>query len=1053
VHLHLPLVSRLLIATATIVGLDIALTLAQDGATGPVLVRFIAMLVALPFVAVAISRIRPIGPTATSTPVSGTDAHAAEADELDGGHATLVIAADGTICRSNLATGATLGYLAADVQGRSIGDLVAPPDAAIILGMLADPESGTRMPLQIRIRHLDGRWLTVEAAVIGGRDAAGGPELTLRMHDVTKWKALEEQLTRQAFHDPLTGLPNRALYVDRLEHALGRRRRHAKGVAVMFLDLDDFKTVNDSLGHSEGDTLIRLAAGRLAETIRPDDTAARLGGDEFALLLEDVDEDQAKAVARRVLEALDRPYQLTDRSLRVGVSVGIALSSAGLVTATDMLRAADIAMYNAKDAGKGQFRVFRDSMQQETTDRLRLGVDLRAAIERGEFVIHYQPIVDLPSGEVTGMEALVRWAHPDRGLIPPAEFIPLAESTGLIIPLGEWVLREACVQGRAWQLARPDRPLTINVNLSGVQLGRPGLVAAVSLALEDSEFPPELLTLEITETVMADETEQMIRRMRQLKGIGVGLAIDDFGKGYSSLSYLRRFPVDIVKIDKSFVDGIATGSDELALARAIVRLAHSLKMKTAAEGVELAGQVKRLNSMGCDQAQGYYFAKPMDVRHATAYLLGHTTLSMWVGHQGHELEVIKSVVADFEQLNPELKVDVTGGVFDDRIIAALRSGHVPNVVSSFKHDNFGTYSSGNGLVDLTPYLKRDKIDEGLLTDATQSYTRFNGRQWALPMLADVYGIYFNRQMLADAGLSGPPRTTSELTDYAKKLTKRNPDGSLAVVGFDPTFDFYENAIACFAHAFGARWVDGMGRAAFSSDPAWLRLLAWQEELIDWYGKDDLAAFEKTAGDEFSAANAFECGKLAICLDGDWRVAFIAANVPDLEYGTAPMPVDDARPELYGSGYVNGTILGIPANALQKQESWRLVKYLATDDSALAKLSNGLRNVPSTKRALRSPDLIADEHFAVFLDIFEHPRSSTTPIVVVGPVYQRLLEEFVAAWREGLVTDMRSRLFDLDQAFDAALAEDLRAAEHIEHGRRPPATRTRSASGAPVGISA
>jgi diguanylate cyclase (GGDEF)-like protein/PAS domain S-box-containing protein len=1038
----------LALAAAGVLTTDVALTLALDEGVPPMLVRIAVLLAVLPAIAWFVSG--RAARRADAARPGGADAGHVE----DPSDASFVLDASGTIRRMSPAAETTLRYGPQELLGRSIEDVLAPADGVRIMDLLRTDEQGLRTAFECRIKDHDGRWLTVEAIATDHRHdpAVGGMVLT--MHDVSKWKALEEQLTHQAFHDPLTGLPNRALYVDRLEQALGRRRRHAKGAAVLFLDLDDFKIVNDSQGHVEGDTLLRLAAARLAETIRPGDTAARFGGDEFALLLEEVDEDEAAAVARRVLDALDRPFQLTERSMRVGVSIGIAMSSSVLRTATDLLRVADIAMYSAKDSGKGQYRVFHDSMQQATADRLRLGVDLRAALERNEFVIHYQPIVQLPAGNVTGMEALVRWAHPERGLIPPADFIPLAESTGLIVPLGEWVLREACVQARTWQHQRPEHPISVSVNLSGVQLQHPGLVAAVSLALEDSELPPELLTLEITETVMADETEPMIRLHRHLKGIGVGLAIDDFGKGYSSLSYLRRFPIDVVKIDKSFVDGIASGQDELALLRAIVKLAHSLKMRTAAEGVESEAQAKRLSSMGCDLAQGFHFSRPMDVRHATAYLMGKTTLTMWVGHSGHELDVINTVVADFEVLNPELKVEVVGGVYDDKIIAALKAGHPPNVVSSFEPDSFGTYCSGNGLVDLGPYLKRDLVDDSFLTEATLAYTRFNGKQWALPMLADAYGLYYNKALFAEAGLTEPPRTVAQLTEYAKKLTKRAPDGSLEVVGFNPKNDFYENFSAGFAHFFGARWTDDAGRSCLATDPGWKRMLEWQKELVDWYGYDDLVKFQASVGDEFSTSNAFETGRIAMNLDGEWRVAFIAENVPDLDYGTAPIPVDELRPELYGSGYINGTIVGIPGNASHKDDSWRLVKYLATDDQALAKLSNGLKNVPSTKTSIRSPHLVADAKFEVFLDIFEHPRSSTTPIMLIGKAYKDIVAGFAAAWEAGHVSDLHAALLGVDRQIHVQLDKALQDAERAERSRRATkGGRSHAAVSGPVALSA
>ncbi len=943
---------------------------------------------------------------------------------------TVVLDARGTIRFMSLSVTERLGYAAEDLTGVGIEHIVSPPDVGPILDMLS-PSAEPATLAECQLRHHDGRWLTAEAVGMHLNDGVGQGDLVLTLHDVSKWKALEAQLTQQAFYDALTGLPNRAMFIDRLEHALGRRRYHARGAAVLFLDLDDFKTVNDSLGHVEGDILIGKVAERLAEAVRPGDLAARFGGDEFAILVDDVDEDAAVGVATRALAALNRPFELTDRAVRIGGTVGIVLSSSALPTSTDMLRAADIAMYRAKESGKGRFRVFEPSMLDEAAERLRLGVDIRGAVERGEFVVHYQPTVDLPSGTVTGMEALVRWAHPELGLLQPADFIPLAESTGLIIPLGEWVLREACRQARAWQRARSDRPaLVITVNLSGGQLLHPGLVASVSMALEDSDLPPQLLTLEITESVMAHETDETIRRMRQLKGLGVGIAIDDFGTGYSSLSYLRRFPVDTVKIDKTFVDGLTKGADELALVRAIVRLAHSLKVNTVAEGVEAEAQARRLIRMGCDQAQGFYFARPMDAREATAFVVGHTTLSLWVGHSGHELDVIKDVVVDFEEQNPGLRVEVTGSVSDARIMAALRGNEGPNVVCSVESDNFGSYASASGFVNLQPYMTRDGLDADILTEATQAYTRHQGKQWALPLLADTYGLYFNRKLFAEAGLNGPPRTISELTDYARRLTRRNPDGSLRVVGFNPMIDFYENSVGIFGHLFGATWTDAAGHSSIAADPAWTKMLLWQKELVDWYGYEDLVRFGEEVGHEFTPANAFQMGKLGMSLDGEWRVAFIAGEAGHLDYGTAPIAVAESQPGLYGSGFINGSVIGIPANAGYFEESWSLVKYLALDDGAVAKLSNGLRNVPSTKSALRSPELVPDDRFAVFLDIFAHPRSGSMPITAAGSAYQELLAIFAAEWQAGQVADLREGLRAVDRDIDAQLVQATREHQRI-----------------------
>jgi len=930
--------------------------------------------------------------------------------------ASIVLAPDGRVRFASATAAELLGWDREVLARKSLRDLVSPADSAALLG-LANGAPGTRSSLECRFKMGGGDWLAVEldvANLAADRDVGG---LVVSMHDVTRWKVLEEALTELAFHDSLTHLPNRALFIDRLEHALGRRRRHARGSAVLFVDLDDFKTVNDSLGHVEADTVLAMVAERLLAAIRPEDTAGRLGGDEFAILLDDVDEEHAAGVAARVLAALEEPFVLPQRPIRLGGSIGIAHSASGLTRSTDVLRAADIAMYHAKESGKNQFRMFDPSMQDASTERLSLGVDMRGAVERGEFVLHYQPIVSLPDGALKSMEALVRWNHPERGLISPLDFIPIAEKTGLMIPLGEFVVREACRQARAWQLARPDQdPIPVNVNLSGVQLQHPGLVAAVSLALEDSGLAPDLLMLEITESVMARETEATARRLRQLKGLGVGLAIDDFGTGYSSLSYLRRFPIEVVKIAKSFIDGIEDDMSAQALANGIVQLAHSLKTRTVAEGVETEAQMKRLIAMGCDRAQGFHFSRPMGAREATEYVVGRSILNLWVGHVGPELSIIQSVVADFERLNPGLKVEVVGGATEERIQAALESDDPPTAIASFESDTFASTRAVSRLVDLTPFMARDGISESEFTDATLGYTGDDRGRWALPVLADAYGLLFNRRLFREAGLTEPPRTIAELTEMAKRLTVRNPDGSLKIVGFDPTIGFYENSLATLGHLFGASW-QADGRSSVATDPAWAKLLRWQKELVDWYGAENLAAFHEQVGDEFSPNNAFQAEKLAMCLDGEWRVAFIAVEADELDYGTAPLPVDEARLELYGSGYINGSVIGIPLNARHREEAWTLVKYLATDEAALAKLSNGLRNVPSTRTSLHSTALVPDDRFAVFLDIFGHERSAAAPLTPIGSEYQGMFDELGVSWQGGQIKDLDAALKRLDRAID------------------------------------
>ncbi len=372
---------------------------------------------------------------------------------------------------------------------------------------------------------------------------------------------------------------------------------------------------------------------------------------------------------------------------------------------------------------------------------------------------------------------------------------------------------------------------------------------------------------------------------------------------------------------------------------------------------------------------------------------------------------------------------MTGGATDDRIQAAIDGEDPPTVVSSFESDVFGSSRSVSKLVDLSTYMERDGIVEADFIAATLGYTGDERGRWALPVLADTYGLLFNRTLFANAGVSEPPRTIGELTELAKRLTIRNPDGSLRIVGFDPTIGFYENTLATLGHLFGARW-RADGRSSLASDPAWQKLLRWQNELVDWYGRDNLAAFHEQVGDEFSTTNAFQVGRLAMCLDGEWRVAFIAIEAEELDYGTAPLPVDDTRPELYGSGYINGSVIGIPLNARHRDAGWALVKYLATDESALAKLSNGLRNVPSTRASLRSPSLVPDDRFAVFLDIFGHDRSASAPMTPIGSDYQGMFDELATRWQAGDIPDLGAGLRELDLAID----ERIRAAT-IELGTR------------------
>lgn len=457
------------------------------------------------------------------------------------------------------------------------------------------------------------------------------------MHDITERKALEARLAYQAFHDPLTNLPNRALFLDRLEHALVRAARQYETLAVLFLDLDRFKAINDSLGHTAGDRLLIAVANRLQHCLRPEDTVARfgstisrLGGDEFTILLEGItDASDAVRIADRIIEELRQPFTLGEHEVVITTSVGIALNASGQDLPANLLRDADVAMYRAKQRGRARYEVFDTSMNAAALRRLELETELRRAIERREFVLYYQPQVALTTGKIVGLEALVYWEHPKRGLVEPEAFIPLAEETGLILPLGRWIVETACRQAVHWAGRRGDAPLAMSVNLSTHQFQHPDLVEEVAGTLSQTGLAPESLNLEITETVMMEDAAVTSKTLHQLKALGVQLSLDDFGAGYSSLGYLKHFPIDHLKIDKAFVAGLGHDRADTAITQMVITLAKALGMRVVAEGVESAEQAAQLRALGCDVGQGYYFAQPqpasaIDTVLATGLPLPHT---------------------------------------------------------------------------------------------------------------------------------------------------------------------------------------------------------------------------------------------------------------------------------------------------------------------------------------------------------------------------------------------------------------------------------------------
>jgi len=513
---------------------------------------------------------------------------------------------DGMVIESNGAIQNYLGYTSEELVGLYLGQLVFG-DAATTDTLM---ERLLQQKREYRLRRKDGSALdaTLSAALIpyGGKEA-----LCVMVKDITERKQFEETLFFQANHDLLTGIPNRYLLLDRLEQALAAARREGHIVAVLLLDLDNFKIINDTYGHAVGDQLLKSVANRLKSIVRSGDTIARLGGDEFVIVLTRIDKiENVVLVAEHLLSHFSTPFVVDDNEFFVSPSIGLALYPNDDDSAAALITKADTAMYNVKDKGRAGFQFFTTEMNTRVVDRMELEVGLRRALERGEFVIHYQPKVELVSRRIQGMEALLRWNHPERGVIPPSTFIPLAEESGLIIMIGEWVLRTVCEQHKIWQ-AEGLPSMKMAVNISARQFKQQDLVERIGAILAETGLDAGFLELELTESYLMNNVDEAIAKLHALKGMGLGLSLDDFGTGYSSLGYLKQFPIDVVKIDKSFVDDILVNPDDATIVRTIILMAHNLNMAVVAEGVETEEQLHFLAAHNCEMIQGFYFSRPL----------------------------------------------------------------------------------------------------------------------------------------------------------------------------------------------------------------------------------------------------------------------------------------------------------------------------------------------------------------------------------------------------------------------------------------------------------
>jgi diguanylate cyclase (GGDEF)-like protein/PAS domain S-box-containing protein len=528
---------------------------------------------------------------------------------------------DGVIQEMSDSVNRVLGVSPEPRLGRKVTDLVHPDESIAVQAEFARMIStGSAGPSEWRCRDGDGAWRNVEVMWTNMLDLPEVAAVVLNVRDITERHRLEHELRHRAFHDSLTGLANRALLHDRIGHAMSRRETNA--VALMVIDLDGFKHLNDSLGHQAGDQALIVVADRLLGVSRPGDTVARLGGDEFAILIEEaVTTDGTQAMGSRLVDAVSQPFEWEHHTIALGASVGIAFVEPGVRDADDLIRNADVGLYAAKESGRGRVCTFDVNLFDAARIRFELEHDLRQAVANHEFVLHYQPIVELEAGRPLGFEALIRWQHPTRGMIRPDEFIPIAEESDVIVSIGRWVLTQACTDLTKWTRTYPAaQTLYVSVNLSARQLEDVNIEGDVKAALLQAELDPARLILEITETALMHNVQVATERLNGLKALGVRLSVDDFGTGYSSLSYLRQFPIDTVKIDKSFIDDIATGKDDATFVEAILRLSEALNLDTLAEGIETKEQAYALEHLGCHLGQGFHYAKPLDPTDIEAFL-------------------------------------------------------------------------------------------------------------------------------------------------------------------------------------------------------------------------------------------------------------------------------------------------------------------------------------------------------------------------------------------------------------------------------------------------